>query len=452
MKQFLDASGLNLYTNALKNGTLVVGKAVDASNALRANAVPATGIDGIIPLENIPQGAIDKLIQVANQAARLALTTANVQNGDSVQELDSKKMFIVIDEEKLGTEDAEAAFVEYTAGRATFAQDASHADFATAAQDASYAKDASTAFRATSAATADVANEVDWSNVVNKDSSYAPAPHTQDGSTITALTGYSKAVEAANVGSTDSLLVALGKIEKKADDASAAAGFHTQDGSTIIGLDGYNGPADTYTGVASNDSLKSALAKIERKALDASNTADWDSITKKPATYDASIVTMGGYEKKTGNVAATDSVLVAVGKVEKKVDDVATAFEGHTHTSADVSTLSGYAVASEYAAIADGDSLNVALGKIEKKALDSSNTATWTGVTDKPTEFTPEAHDAAKVTSIENYTTQGISGDVASTDDLKTALAKIEVKANSGADEAIPDATINAIIGGTFGQ
>jgi len=32
-KQFLDASGLNQYTQALKNGTLIVGKAVDASNA-----------------------------------------------------------------------------------------------------------------------------------------------------------------------------------------------------------------------------------------------------------------------------------------------------------------------------------------------------------------------------------------------------------------------------------
>ena len=443
---------MNLYTQALKTGTLVVGKSVDASNALRAEKVPATGIEGIIPLEKIPQGALDRLVQVENASARLSLTSAMVQNGDSVQELDTKKMFIVIDEDKLGTEDAEKAFVEYTAGRATFAQDASHADFATAAQDASYAKDASTAFRATSAATADVANQVSWENVINKDSSYAPAPHTQDGSTITKLTGYHEADTAADVEGTDSLLVAIGKIEKKADDAAAAAGDHVQDASTIKMTD--YAIASSYSPVTSSDNALGAISKVEKKALDASNTADWDSITNKPTTYDASIVMMGGYTKagEASDVEATDSVRGAIGKVEKKVDDVTTAFNGHTHTSEDVSTLSGYTVASTYEAVVDGDSLNVALGKIEKKALDSSNTATWTGVTDKPSEFTPEAHDAAKVTSLETYVKAGNTGDITPDDSLVEALAKLENKAEAGADEAIPDSTINAIIGGTFGQ
>jgi hypothetical protein len=265
------------------------------------------------------------------------------------------------------------------------------------------------------------------------------------------LTGYQEAASASDVTSDDSLLVALGKIEKKADDAAESAGFHTQDGSTIVGLDGYNGPASTYTGVASTDSLESALAKIEKKALDSSNTADWGSITNKPTTYDASIVMMGGYEKKSGDVAATDSALVAVGKVEKKVDDVTAAFEGHTHGAADVSTMAGYnGPAASYDAVVAGDTLNQAIAKIERKALDSSNSANWDNIVGKPSEFTPEDHAATKVTSLGTYSKAGSVEDVNVNDSLVTALGKIEKKADDAADEPISAATIDSIVNGTY--
>jgi hypothetical protein len=429
-KQFLDASGLNQYTQALKNGTLIVGKAAEASHATTADA---TGLIGIVPLENLPEGALDRLIQVANKAARLALTSSQVQLGDTVQELDTKKMFIVIDESALGTE---AAFVEYTAGRATFAQDASHADVATKAVDASTAK---------------VAYEVAWDDITGVPGEFKPAAHTHGAADVSTLTGYQKAETAADVAAADSLLTALGKIEKKADDAAKSAGFHTQDGSTIVGLDGYNGPAAEYDYVTSNDSLESALAKIEKKALDSSNTADWGSITNKPTTYDASIVMMGGYEKKSGDVAATDSALVAVGKVEKKVDDVTAAFEGHTHGAADVSTMAGYTgPAASYSAVVAGDTLNRAIAKIEKKALDSSNSADWDNIVDKPSVFTPEDHAATKVTSLGTYSKAGSVEDVAAGDSLVVALGKIEKKADDAADAPIPAATIDKIVNGTY--
>lgn len=436
MKNFLDASGLNRYTQAIKGGQLIAGRAVDsskadyakdASTAFYASHVPANGIIGVIPLANIPQGAIEKLVKVANQAAMLALRSNDVQNGDSVLTIDNNRMYIVTDQDQLGNM---KAFTEYSAGTATHALEADEATHATSA---------------------DTATNVAWAGVLNKPTEFKPELHTQDASTITKLTGYKEAESASAVTADDSLIAALGKIEKKADDAAKSAGFHTQDGSTIVGLDGYNGPAEIYTGVTSKDSLKSALAKIEKKALDSSNTADWESIKNKPTTYDASIVMMGGYEKKSGNVTEADSALTAVGKVEKKVDDVTTAFKGHTHGAADVSTMAGYTgPAASYSAVAAGDTLNQAIAKIEKKALDSSNSADWDNIVDKPSVFTPADHAATKVTSLGTYSKASSVADVAVGDSLVVALGKIEKKADDAADEPIPASTIDAIVNGTY--
>ena len=460
MQNFLDASGLNRYTQALKGGQLIAGRAVDsskadyakdASTAFYASHASATGLIGVIPLANIPQGAIERLVKVANQQAMLALDGSKVQNGDSVLTTDNNRMYIVIDEDKLGSMDA---FTEYSAGTATKAlqaDNATHAASADTANEATHAASANNANEAEHAASADTATNVAWTGVLNKPTEFKPELHTQDASTITKLTGYQEAVSASDVTADDSLIAALGKIEKKADDAAKSAGFHTQDGSTIIGLAGYSGPAAAYTGVASNDSLESALAKIEKKALDSSNTADWESITNKPTTYDASIVIMDGYEKKDGNVADTDSVLTAVGKVEKKVDDVTTSFEGHTHGAADVSTMAGYSgPAASYSAVVTGDTLNQAIAKIEKKALDSSNSADWDNIVDKPAEFTPEDHAATKVTSLGTYSKASTVEDVVVGDSLVIALGKIEKKADEAADEPISASTIDAIVNGTY--
>lgn len=460
MKNFLDASGLNRYTQAIKGGQLIAGRAVDSSNAkyakdastaFYASHASATGLLGIIPLENLPQGAIERLLKVANQTAMLALTSADVQNGDSVLTTDNNRMYIVTDEDKLGNM---GAFTEYSAGTATKALQADWAKGARDASTANYATkagSADTADEAKHAASADTATNVEWTGVLNQPTEFKPELHTQDANTITKLTGYQEAASASNVTSDDSLIVALGKIEKKADEAAKSAGFHTQDGSTIIGLDGYVGPAAAYTGVASNDSLESALAKIEKKALDSSNTADWGSITNKPTTYDASIVMMGGYEKKSGNVTETDSALTAVGKVEKKVDDVTTAFKGHTHGAADVSTMAGYSgPAASYSAVVAGDTLNQAIAKIEKKALDSSNSADWDNIVDKPSVFTPADHAATKVTTLGTYSKASTVEDVADSDSLVVALGKIEKKADDAADEPIPASTIDAIVNGNY--
>lgn len=107
--QVLDVHGLDLFTGKLKDGTLVVGK---------ANSVDAANINGTIPLNKLPAGALERIIIVATDDARLALTTADVQNGDSVKVTETGLMFAVKDDTKLGTEDAAEAFTEYVVGTA----------------------------------------------------------------------------------------------------------------------------------------------------------------------------------------------------------------------------------------------------------------------------------------------------------------------------------------------
>ena len=80
----------------------------------------ATKITGTINLQNLPAGALERLYVAADEEARLALTTAEVQNGDVVKQEDTGTMYYVKDDTKLGSPDTAAqAFEVFTAGSAT---------------------------------------------------------------------------------------------------------------------------------------------------------------------------------------------------------------------------------------------------------------------------------------------------------------------------------------------
>lgn len=101
------------------NSTIVAND----QNQLIVNNVPATKISGVLNISQIPTTALERLYVVANKEALLALTSEQVQNGDTVKvtsyadgsETPISKMFLVVDESKLGTSDAIDAFTEYTA-------------------------------------------------------------------------------------------------------------------------------------------------------------------------------------------------------------------------------------------------------------------------------------------------------------------------------------------------
>ena len=72
-------------------------------------------VGGVIPITQIPPAAIERLVIVANQAARYALTTATVQNGDTVKDADTTLMYFVKDDTQLSSA---AGYEAYTAGGA----------------------------------------------------------------------------------------------------------------------------------------------------------------------------------------------------------------------------------------------------------------------------------------------------------------------------------------------
>lgn len=176
-KKFLDYQGLQHYHGKLKNGSAIVG------HAAVADQVASTGIQWgteLIPIANIPKAALERCMVVANDTARFALTTDQVQNGDTVKVAETKKMFFVKDDTKLNSE---AGYEPYVAGTASVAE---------------------------------VAESVEWDKVKNKPSKFTPENHGTD--VVTALTGYTPSLPAESVyeelDAGDTLNQALNKLQR----------------------------------------------------------------------------------------------------------------------------------------------------------------------------------------------------------------------------------------------
>ena len=64
-----------------------------------------------------------------------------------------------------------------------------------------------------------------WGNITGKPSTFTPSGHNQASNTITAMTGYAKASAVAAIAATDSLNVAIGKLEKALDGKQASGSY-----------------------------------------------------------------------------------------------------------------------------------------------------------------------------------------------------------------------------------
>ena len=198
---------------------------------LAASDIPALDASkitsGTIDLARLPAGALERLVTVADQTARFALTTASVQLGDTVKQLDTGLLYFVVDTAHL---DSEAGYAVYTAGAATSVlwsgvtskpttiagygiTDAKIASgVITLGSDtitpltSSSSLDASKLTGTASVDTTGSAGSVAWSGVTDKPLSYTPSSHshgsiTNDGKVGSAagkpiITGASGAVQA----------------------------------------------------------------------------------------------------------------------------------------------------------------------------------------------------------------------------------------------------------------
>lgn len=112
MAKYLDSAGVTRLVTKLKTDVI---PSVKVNAAKAADTVPASGITGVIDISHIPQGALERVVTVADDTARYKLTTSQVQLGDTVKVTATGRMYIVVDESKLSTS---AGYMEYAAGTA----------------------------------------------------------------------------------------------------------------------------------------------------------------------------------------------------------------------------------------------------------------------------------------------------------------------------------------------
>ena len=73
-------------------------------------------VSGTIGMDRLPKAALERLVVVADDTARFALTSAKVQSGDTVKVKSTGKMYLIKDESKLNSEDG---YEPYTASQAS---------------------------------------------------------------------------------------------------------------------------------------------------------------------------------------------------------------------------------------------------------------------------------------------------------------------------------------------
>ena len=102
--------GLNTRVTTAE-GDITNLKSGDAITSLAASK-----ITGVLDIANIPASALERVVTVADDEARKALTTTQIQVGDVCKVTSTNKMYFVIDDTKL---DQDAGWMEFAAGMAS---------------------------------------------------------------------------------------------------------------------------------------------------------------------------------------------------------------------------------------------------------------------------------------------------------------------------------------------
>jgi len=88
----------------------------DTANKNQANGYVGLDANAKIDISHIPNSALERLIIVASETARFALTTTVAQNGDVVKQQDTDTMFYIVDDTNLNNASGYEEFAVGTAG------------------------------------------------------------------------------------------------------------------------------------------------------------------------------------------------------------------------------------------------------------------------------------------------------------------------------------------------
>lgn len=231
-------------------------------------SLDASKLTGTISIDRLPAGALERCVIVETDADRLKLTTASVQKGDTVKVTGTGKMYFVIDDSKLTSEDG---YTVYTAGSAT---------------------------------------SVPWSGVTGKPSTFTPSTHTHTKSQITDFptsmpaSDVSAWAKAATKPTYTKSEVGLGNVDNTAD-ANKSVKYATSAGTTtdVSGDEAtttssiyrhvWFSNSDTETKRAYNDALKydpksnTMTVNISGSAASAAvaSKVAWGNVSGKPSTF-----------------------------------------------------------------------------------------------------------------------------------------------------------------------
>lgn len=266
-KTTVDSALSSTSTNPVQNkvvNTALNGKANSSHkhNSADINSLDAAKLTGTIDIARLPQGALDRLVKVADDTARFKLTTKDVQLGDTVQTLDNKKMYYVVDESKLSSADGYAPY------------------------------------------TADTATSVPWSGVTGKPSSYTPSSHTHDDRYYTETEINTKLAGKSDTGHTHT--------KSQITDFPTSMAANGGNSSTVNGhtvnsdvpanakfTDTWRGIQNNLTSDSTTDSLSAAQGKALKTLVD----------TKTSNTGTLTGIKMNGASKGTSGVVDLGTVL-----------------------------------------------------------------------------------------------------------------------------------------------
>lgn len=110
----LDAKAATSHTHTIANVTSLQ-TALDSKAAASHTHDAGSITTGVFDIARIPAAALERMVGVANTAARFALTTTTVQLGDFVKEADTGNVYIVVDQTSLASE---AGYTQFSAGTA----------------------------------------------------------------------------------------------------------------------------------------------------------------------------------------------------------------------------------------------------------------------------------------------------------------------------------------------
>ena len=405
--------------------------------------VPASTLTGTISLDNLPAGALERLVVVADEDARLALTSAQVQTGDTVKEEDSGLMYFVVDDTKLGGAEAASAFEEYTVGSASSVPWSGVTD----KPEVSYTL--------TGDATGSV-QAVELGGAVS-------IPVTLKASGVNAGTYTKVTVDAKGI-------VTAGA-QATPDDIGAAPVSHTHNyaGSATAG-GAANSVAHSIT-ISLNGTAQKAFNGSEDVAFNitaasvgaaaASHTHNITALTGVTIgqAADGQVLTYNGttWVNEALPVASTSQagiIQIGTGANQAAAGNHTHGYAAlnHTHGADDVINMTGYEVQDTYSAIGAGDSLNTAIGKLEAGVTEAKSAAaaadTKAGQAQTAASNAASAASAAQETADQAVEDAAAASTAAAAADTKagqaqTAAATADgkaVAAQTTADQAVEDA------------